>query len=68
MPTYDYVCESGHEMEVVQSIKADALTECIALGTDHDGNEVQCCSPCKRQISGCSFILKGSGWTGKGGS
>jgi putative FmdB family regulatory protein len=29
MPTYEYVCtECGHDLEVVQSFKDDALTEC----------------------------------------
>jgi putative FmdB family regulatory protein len=28
MPTYDYLCEKGHEFAVVQSIKDDALTVC----------------------------------------
>jgi predicted nucleic acid-binding Zn ribbon protein len=67
MPTYEYVCKSGHETTVVQSIKDDSLDACTAKLVDHNGNEVVCCSPCKRQIAGCSFILKGAGWTGKGG-
>ena len=65
MPTYEYVCESGHETEVVQSIKDDALTACTAEGVDHNGDVVVCRSPCRRLIAGCSFVLKGAGWTNK---
>jgi len=66
MPTYEYVCESGHEFEIKQSIKDGALSECPRLGKDHEGNEVLCCSPCKRLISPTSFVLKGSGWAKDG--
>ncbi len=69
MPTYEYVCKSGHVVEVSHSIKKEPLTECLAKGVDHRGNVVTCCSPCKRQIAGgTSFILKGTGWTPKGNS
>ena len=67
MPIYVYECESGHEFEVEQSIKDDALIACMVIGVDQDGNEVQCCSPVRRLIAGCSFVLKGNGWTNKGG-
>ena len=64
-PTYDYLCESGHETEVEQSIKDDALTECPAKGVDHNGNEVTCHSPCKRLIGSTSFKFKGGAPTPK---
>ena len=33
MPTYEYACKScGEHLEVVQSFKDDALTECPACG------------------------------------
>ncbi len=66
MPFYEYLCESGHEFEVEQRITEDPLTECTKLGTDHNGEEVQCCSPCRRQLSKSSFTLKGGGWSGDG--
>ena len=35
MPTYEYRCRScGHELEVVQSFKDDALTHCEACGAE----------------------------------
>lgn len=35
MPTYEYACKScGEHLEVVQSFKDDALTECPACGGD----------------------------------
>jgi hypothetical protein len=48
MPHYEMICNSGHETEVEQRITEDPLTVCPKLGTDQDGNEVQCCSPCRR--------------------
>lgn len=64
MPTYEYVCEAGHEFEAVQSIKDEPLRTCpqdkfsesntCALGI--------CNAPVKRLISKTSFILKGKGW------
>jgi predicted nucleic acid-binding Zn ribbon protein len=66
MPHYDYLCESGHEFEVEQPIKDDALTVCTVKGVDHNGDEVECCSPCKRQLCKSSFSLKGGGWSNDG--
>ncbi len=68
MPTYEYVCERGHETEVEQPIKADALTQCPKEVGATDAGVHHCHAPCKRQISECTFHLKGSGWTGKGGA
>jgi predicted nucleic acid-binding Zn ribbon protein len=66
MPWYEYLCESGHETAVQQKITAEPLTECLKPGVDQDGKEVQCCSPCKRQLCKSSFSLKGGGWSGDG--
>jgi len=52
MPTYDYQCENGHQFEVFQSMKDDALTECI-----------ECGAPAKRLIGpGAGFLFKGDGF------
>ncbi len=54
MPTYEYRCSNcGTELEIIQSIKADALTHC-----DNCGKETL-----KRIISGGNaLIFKGSGF------
>jgi predicted nucleic acid-binding Zn ribbon protein len=79
MPKYEYLCEKGHEVVVEQRITEDALTECqflITLNEDEmlglDGYGVpiyqaKCGAPCRRLISKTSFVLKGTGWTPKGG-
>jgi predicted nucleic acid-binding Zn ribbon protein len=64
-PFYDYLCESGHETVVEQSIKEPPATECTAKGVDHEGNEVVCHSPCKRLIGNTSFKFKGGNPTPK---
>ena len=53
MPIYEYRCEScGHEMEVIQKMADDPLTECP-----------ECAKPTlKKLISAGGFILKGTGW------
>jgi len=53
MPTYEYKCEEcGHQFETVQSIKAEALTDCP-----------ECVGAIKRMITrGAGFILKGKGF------
>ncbi len=66
MPFYEMICDSGHEWEVEQRITEDPLTVCTRLGVDHNGKEVQCCSPCRRQLCKSSFSLKGGGWSGDG--
>ena len=58
MPFYDYLCKSGHEFEVEQRITEDPIDACIRLGVNQRGEEVQCCSPCRRQISETSFKFK----------
>ena len=74
MPYYEYLCDKGHEFEVEQGIKDDALTECaelvpipnIQLSMSRPTHD-PCGASCQRLISKTSFILKGAGWTGKGG-
>ena len=65
MPTYLYKCDDGHEFETVQGIKDDVLTECIVEDCGAEG-VAECGEPCHRLIAGCSFVLKGTGWTNKG--
>jgi len=66
MPTYLYECDEGHTFEVEQSIKDDALTTCTVEDCGAEG-VAECGEPCRRLIAGCSFVLKGGGWTPKGG-
>jgi predicted nucleic acid-binding Zn ribbon protein len=80
MPTYLYACDEGHEIEVIQGIKDDVLTECQFMtlinqeelegiaGYGKPGKFTKCMAPCRRLIAGCTFVLKGGGWTPKGGS
>jgi putative FmdB family regulatory protein len=52
MPTYEYACKDCSEhLEVVQSFKDDALTECPSCG----GN-------LRKVFSAAGIIFKGSGW------
>jgi putative FmdB family regulatory protein len=53
MPTYGYKCEEcGHDFEILQSIKDDALKKCP-----------ECAGPVKRVISsGVGIIFKGNGF------
>lgn len=52
MPTYEYACkECGDHLEVVQSFKDDALTECPS-----------CSGPLRKVFSAAGIIFKGSGW------
>jgi predicted nucleic acid-binding Zn ribbon protein len=64
MPVYEYLCDKGHETEVEQSIKDDALTECLyytdkekRLASTHCAQE--CGAPCRRLIPNTSFKFKG---------
>lgn len=66
MPFYEYICKSGHEFEVEQRITETPLDTCPRLGVDQNGEEVQCCSPCRRQLCKSSFTLKGGGWSKDG--
>lgn len=52
MPTYEYACrQCGEHLEVVQSFKDDALTECPA-----------CHGELRKVFSAAGIIFKGSGW------
>lgn len=52
MPTYEYACRTcGEHLEVVQSFKDDALTECPA-----------CQGQLRKVFSAAGIIFKGSGW------
>jgi putative FmdB family regulatory protein len=52
MPTYEYACRScGQHLEVVQSFKDDALTECP-----------HCQGALRKVFSAAGIIFKGSGW------
>lgn len=52
MPTYEYACRScGQHLEVVQSFKDDALTECP-----------NCQGQLRKVFSAAGLIFKGSGW------
>lgn len=53
MPIYEYRCEGcGHELEALQKMSDDALTDCPA-----------CHQPLlKKKVSAAAFRLKGGGW------
>lgn len=52
MPTYEYACKScGEHMEVVQSFKDDALTECPHCG-----------GPLRKVFGSIGITFKGSGF------
>ena len=52
MPVYEYKClKCGDEIEVMQKISDDPLSEC-----DSCGGEL------KKVIGNTSFVLKGGGW------
>ena len=52
MPTYEYACKDcGEHLEVVQSFKDDALTECP-----------NCRGELRKVFSAAGIIFKGSGW------
>jgi putative FmdB family regulatory protein len=67
VPTYEYRCDKGHEFSVEQGIKEDAKTKCIHQVGATDAGVMYCNAPVQRLISRSSFILKGGGWTPKGG-
>jgi len=53
MPIYEYQCQAcGHDMEVIQKMSDDALTDCPECGKPE----------LKKLISAAGFQLKGSGW------
>jgi putative FmdB family regulatory protein len=52
MPTYEYTCKDcGEHLEVVQSFKDDALTECPA-----------CAGPLRKVFGNIGITFKGSGF------
>ena len=53
MPIYEYLCQQcGHELEKLQKMSDDALTDCPKCGK----------STLTKKISAAGFQLKGSGW------
>ena len=53
MPIYEYSCEScGHELEALQGVHDDLLTDCPECGA----------ASLRKCISRVAFRLKGSGW------
>ncbi len=53
MPIYEYQCQScGHEMEAIQKMSDDALTDCPECKE----------SALKKRISAAGFRLSGKGW------
>ena len=53
MPIYEYLCtECGQELEKLQKISDDPLTDCPECGKP----------TLQKQISAAGFRLKGSGW------
>ena len=64
MPFYVYECEDGHEVEVMQGIKEEPLTECTEntnLDRMLSDSHVPCGKPCKRVIQRCFFKIEGGG-------
>jgi putative FmdB family regulatory protein len=51
MPIYEYRCDKGHEVEVMQSMSEDALTECPDCG-----------APTRRVLHSPAIHFKGSGF------
>lgn len=61
MPTYEYLCETKHQIfEIQQSIKDEPITLCPQC--KEEGVE----APVKRLISNTAFALKGGGWAAQG--
>jgi len=53
MPIYEYQCQAcGHELEAIQKLSDDALTDCPQCGQPQ----------LKKLISAAGFRLKGGGW------
>lgn len=53
MPIYEYQCqECGHELEAIQRLADDPLTECPACGKQG----------LQKRVSAPSFRLSGGGW------
>ncbi len=67
MPTYEYMCDKGHEFEHVQRITSDPVTKCLFYTDDDKPATSMCKAPCRRLISKTSFKFKGGPPTPKGG-
>ena len=53
MPIYEFQCQScGNEVEVIQKISDDPITDCEACGKPE----------MKKMVSAAAFRLSGSGW------
>ncbi len=53
MPIYEFQCQScGNEVEVLQKVSDDPLTDCEACGKPS----------MKKMVSAAAFRLSGSGW------
>lgn len=53
MPIYEYVCQAcGHELEALQKLSDEPLSECPACGKPE----------LKKMVSAAGFRLKGGGW------
>jgi putative FmdB family regulatory protein len=53
MPIYEYACKScGHQVEALQKINDDPLTDCPECGD----------IGLEKQVSAAGFVLKGGGW------
>ena len=53
MPIYEYQCQAcGHEVEVLQKLSDDPLTDCPACAQ----------ASLKKKVSAVGFRLKGGGW------
>ncbi len=51
MPIYEYRCDKGHEIDVIQPMSEDALTECP-----------ECGAPTRRVLHSPAIHFKGSGF------
>ncbi|MBK8293498.1 MAG: FmdB family transcriptional regulator [Solirubrobacterales bacterium] len=51
MPIYEYRCDKGHEVDVIQPMSEDALTECP-----------ECGAPTRRVLHSPAIHFKGSGF------
>jgi putative FmdB family regulatory protein len=51
MPIYEYRCDEGHEVEVMQAMSEDALTECP-----------ECGAPTRRVLHSPAIHFKGTGF------
>ena len=67
---YTYTCDDGHEFEVEQSMKDDALTRCpqtTGRGAPISLSEPGICGArCRRKIFPPAIAFKGAGWARDG--